>query len=58
MNTNSLNETGLTEVLQIMQDGESNLKEMSDYATTMAENWRTKAYSQKNDKVRSLRNAD
>jgi hypothetical protein len=49
MNTNSLNETELIEVLQIAQDGESKLKEMSDYATIIAEKWRVKAHSPKSD---------
>lgn len=47
MNTKSLNETELTEVLQIAQDGELKLKEMSDYATIIAEKWRIKAHSKK-----------
>jgi hypothetical protein len=58
MNTNSLNETELTEVLQIAQDGESKLKEMSDYATIIAEKWRIKAHNQKTDPVRSPRKGD
>ncbi len=53
MNTKSLNETELTEVLQIAQDGELKLKEMSDYATIIAEKWRIKANSHKNYPVRS-----
>jgi hypothetical protein len=58
MNTNSLNETELIEILQIAQDGESNLKEMSDYAAIIAEKWRVKSHIQKSDAVRSLRKAD
>jgi hypothetical protein len=58
MNTNPLNETELIEVLQIARDGESKLKEMSDYATIIAEKWRVKAHSQKNDAVRSPIEAD
>jgi hypothetical protein len=55
MNTKSLNETELTEVLQIAQDGELKLKEMSDYATIIAEKWRIKAHRPKNDPGQSPR---
>lgn len=44
MNINPLNETELTEILKIAQDGEIKLKEMSDYATLMAEKWRVKTH--------------
>ena len=42
MSTKPLNETELAEVLQIAQDGEKKLREMSDGATIMAEKWRIK----------------
>ena len=42
MSTKPLNETELAEVLQIAQDGEKKLREMSDRATIMAEKWRIK----------------
>ena len=49
MNINPLNETELAEILQMAQDGETKLKEMSDYATVMAEKWRVKTHiSEKN----------
>jgi hypothetical protein len=40
MNTNPLNETELAEILQIAQEGEPKLREMSDRATIIAEKWR------------------
>jgi hypothetical protein len=49
VNTNLLNETELAEILQIAQDGETKLKEMSDYATIMAEKWRVKTHISKKD---------
>ena len=42
MNTNPLNEMELAEVLEIAQNGEIKLREMSDHATIMAEKWRIK----------------
>ena len=42
MSTKPLNETELAEVLQIAQDGEKKLREMSDRATIIAEKWRIK----------------
>lgn len=45
MNINPMNETELTEILKIAQEGEIKLKEMSDYATCMAEKWRVKAHN-------------
>lgn len=60
MNVNLSNETELTEILKIAQDGETKLKEMSDHATKMAEKWRVKTHTPeknapKNDTtVRSL----
>lgn len=44
MSINPLSETELTEILQIAQDGEIKLKEMSDRATIMAEKWRVKTH--------------
>lgn len=60
MNTNPLNETELTEILKIARDGETQLKEMSDFATMMAEKWRVKTHNpdintpRNNTRVRSL----
>jgi hypothetical protein len=60
MNINPLNETELAEILQIAQDGETKLKEMSDHATIMAEKWRVKTriskknISTKDTKIQSL----
>lgn len=45
MSINPLNETELTEILQIAQDGEIKLKEMSDRATVIAEKWRAKTHT-------------
>jgi hypothetical protein len=42
MSTNPLNETQLAEILQIAQEGEKKLREMSDRATIIAEKWRIK----------------
>ncbi|WP_310482209.1 hypothetical protein [Chamaesiphon sp. VAR_48_metabat_403] len=42
MSTQPLNETELAEILQIAQDGEKKLREMSDRATIIAEKWRIK----------------
>jgi hypothetical protein len=42
MSNNPLNETELAEILQIAQNGEQKLREMSDRATIMAEKWRIK----------------
>ncbi|PSB59168.1 hypothetical protein [Chamaesiphon polymorphus] len=42
MSVKPLTETELAEVLQIAQDGEQKLREMSDSATIMAEKWRIK----------------
>jgi hypothetical protein len=60
VNINPLTETELAEILQIAQNGEIKLKEMSDYATVMAEKWRVKTYipakniARKNPKVQSI----
>jgi hypothetical protein len=40
-----LNEAELIEILQIAQDGEAKLKEMSNYATTVAEKWKVKTHT-------------
>ncbi|AFY91950.1 hypothetical protein [Chamaesiphon minutus] len=45
MSTNPLNETELAEILQIAQEGEKKLREMSDRATIIAEKWRIKTQS-------------
>jgi len=45
MSINPLSETELTEILQIAQDGEIKLKEMSDRATVIAEKWRVKTHN-------------
>ena len=37
-----LNETELAEIMQIAQDGEKKLREMSDLATIIAEKWSVK----------------
>jgi hypothetical protein len=42
MSNNPLNETELAEILEIAQNGEQKLREMSDRATIMAEKWRIK----------------
>ena len=42
MNTKPLNETELAEIMQIAQDGEKKLREMSDIATIIAEKWSVK----------------
>jgi hypothetical protein len=42
MSIKPLNETELSEIIQIAQDGEKKLREMSDSATIMAEKWRIK----------------
>jgi hypothetical protein len=42
MNTNPLNEIELAEILQIAQEGEKKLREMSDRAIIIAEKWRIK----------------
>ena len=42
MSTKPLNETELAEVMQIAQDGEKKLREMSDRSTIIAEKWRIK----------------
>ncbi|MGB8701404.1 MAG: hypothetical protein WCD18_18475 [Thermosynechococcaceae cyanobacterium] len=49
MNINPMNEneTELTEILQAAQDGEIKFREMSDYATVMAEKWRVKSDTSK-----------
>ena len=55
MSTKPLNETELAEVLQIAQDGEKKLREMSDRATIMAEKWiiKTQASDQTISKIES-----
>ncbi len=58
MKIDRLNESELMEILQIAQEGESKLKEMSDRATMMAEKWRVKTYTgeqkaSKNDTMQS-----
>jgi hypothetical protein len=45
MSTNQWNETELAEILQIAQEGEKKLREMSDRATIIAEKWRIKTQS-------------
>jgi hypothetical protein len=45
MSTNPLNEAELAEILQIAQEGEKKLREMSDRATIIAEKWRIKTQS-------------
>ncbi|GFE69717.1 hypothetical protein [Chroococcus sp. FPU101] len=50
MSLKTLNGTELTKILTIAQNGETKLKEMSDYATKMAEKWRVKTLN-KNDIV-------
>jgi hypothetical protein len=47
MNIDPMNEAELAEILKIAQQGEIQLKEMSDYATLMAEKWRVKAHNLK-----------
>ena len=42
MNTDPLNQAELAEILQMAQDGEQKLREMSDRATIIAEKWRIK----------------
>lgn len=42
MNTEPSNETDLAEILQIAQEGEKKLRDMSDRATIIAEKWRIK----------------
>ena len=37
-----MSEIDLTEILKIAQDGEAQLKDMSDRATKMSEKWRVK----------------
>jgi hypothetical protein len=37
-----MNEIELTEILEMTQDGEAKLKDMSDYATAISEKWRVK----------------
>jgi hypothetical protein len=38
-----MNEIDLTEILEITQDGEVKLRDMSNYATIISEKWRVKA---------------
>jgi hypothetical protein len=45
MSNNSLNEPELAEILQIAQEGEQKLREMSDRATIIAEKWRIKTHA-------------
>jgi hypothetical protein len=45
MSTEPLNETELAEILQIAQEGEQKLREMSDRSTIIAEKWRIKTQS-------------
>jgi hypothetical protein len=50
MDKNTLDEAELNEILQIAQEGELKFREMSDFATIMAEKWRTKTQvSNQND---------
>jgi hypothetical protein len=42
MNTDSLEQAELAEILQLAQEGEQKLREMSDRATIIAEKWRIK----------------
>jgi hypothetical protein len=44
MSINPLSETELAEILKLAQEGETQLKEMSDSATKMAEKWRVKIH--------------
>lgn len=37
-----MNEIELAEILEIAQNGEAKLKDMSNHATTIAEKWRVK----------------
>jgi hypothetical protein len=53
MNTNPLNETELAEILQIAQEGEKTLKEMSDRATIIAEKWRIKTHAPEQTPVKT-----
>jgi hypothetical protein len=49
MSINPLSDTELAEILKLAQEGEIQLKEMSDSATKMAEKWRIKNHdSEKN----------
>ena len=59
MSTKPLNETELAEIMQIAQDGEKKLREMSDRATIIAEKWRikTQASDQKISKPESKINS-
>jgi hypothetical protein len=45
MNTDRSNEAELAEILQLAQEGEKKLREMSDRATIMVEKWRVKTQS-------------
>ncbi|GEM_PF-1890798 len=59
MNIDPLKQTELTEILQIAQDGEIKLKEMSDSATVIAEKWRLKTHSiEKNAPKKALLKCD
>ncbi len=42
MKVDCLNESELREILKTAQEGENKLKQMSDYATILAEKWRIK----------------
>lgn len=53
MNIKLLNETELTEILKLAQDGEKKLKKMSDYATMMAKKWRIRTLNLKKDPLKS-----
>jgi hypothetical protein len=53
MNTNQLNETALAEILQVAQEGEKTLREMSDRATIIAEKWRIKTQAPEQTPVKT-----
>jgi hypothetical protein len=53
MNTNQLNETELAEILQVAQEGEKTLREMSDQATIIAEKWRIKTQAPEQTSVKT-----
>jgi hypothetical protein len=53
MSTEPSNETELAEILQIAQEGEQKLREMSDRATIIAEKWRIKTQSPEQPPVKT-----
>ena len=48
MNSKPVTEQELAEILKIVQQGENKLREMSDYATILAEKWRSKTQNTPN----------